>query len=747
MPIHSLLMLTILAAGATAGLPGQPYASYWFPDELLAWSPGGDPDAAYNRGSIELADRSLGDTQANPHARPGEARIAALSIMYPSTSGNPSQGANIFDVYAFNYWQYTDRLVMWGGSAGEGLILAPSADVIDAGHRNGVPVYGTVFFPPVVYGGQIQWVLDFVQRSGETFPVADKLIEVAEYYGFDGWFINQETGGGNSQLARDMRDLMEYVHQNSDISIMWYDAMIETGGIAWQNALNANNDMFFQDGTLISDEMFLNFSWSANGLLLSAAYAEGLGRSPYELYAGVDVQANGYYTSVNWAGLFPEGGEHVTSLGFYCPNWCYSSSSSHEDFYERESRFWVGANRDPSNTSTGDAWKGMAHYVPETTPITSVPFVTTFNTGQGHLFAMDGVITGVHDWNNRSLQDVLPSWRWIVDSDGAPLYPDLDWTDAFWGSGCMTVTGDLYPGSPSMLYLYKTDLTLSAGDRFLLAYSTGSQGTPSNMDIALAFEDPETFEYLDAGTSSSPGWNEIDLDLSAFQGRHLSVIALRFDASSASPGYEAKIGMLGIIQGEQDVPAPPCGLLVESFQQIDDNHGTVRLTWDPSPDPAYMYCVSRINADSSRTWLGASPGTACFVPEVIRENGEAETVLEVVTVGEEFGVSEPCTVSVQWTTTGFSEGPGRGTFGFTDGMPNPVSAAVSVGYSIPSAGMVSLMVYSLDGRLVDVLQDGECSSGQHSLIWDPRGLADGVYFLRLSAGGNSACSRRVLLTD
>jgi endo-beta-N-acetylglucosaminidase D len=747
MSMQALPLLLVLASVTAAGLPGQPYASYWYPNELLAWSPGGDPDAPYNRGSIELADRSLGDTQANPHARSGEARIAALSIMYPSTSGNPSQGANVFDVYAFNYWQYTDRLVMWGGSAGEGLILAPSADVIDAGHRNGVPVYGTVFFPPIAYGGQLQWVLDFVQRSGETFPVADKLIEAAEYYGFDGWFINQETAGGNHQLAVDMRDLMEYVHQTSDIRIMWYDAMIESGGIAWQNALNANNDMFFEDGGLISDEMFLNFSWSANGLLLSAAYAEGLGRSPYELFAGVDVQANGYYTTVNWNGVFPEGGDHVTSLGFYCPNWCYTESTSPEDFYERENRFWVGANRDPSNTSTSDAWKGMAHYVPATTPITSVPFVTTFNTGQGHLFAMDGQITGTHDWNNRSLQDVLPTWRWISQSNGTPLYPDLDWTDAFWGSGCMTATGDLVPGSPTMLYLYMTDLTLSAGDRFLLAYSTGSQGTPSNLEVALAFEDPGTFEYLDAGNSTSAGWNEIAFDLSAFQGRHLSVIALRFDASAASPGYEAKIGMLGIVQGVQDVPSPPSGLQVESFQQIDDNHGTIRLRWDSSPDPSCMYCVSRINADSSRTWLGASPGNAFFVPEVIREGGEAETVIEVVAVGEEFGVSSPCTTSIAWTTTGVSQGSGRLQFGFTGGMPNPVTTAVGVGYTIPSAGRISLSVYSLDGRLVDVLADTERTAGSYSVLWNPVNLADGVYFLRLSSGGASATSRCVLLQN
>ena len=33
-----------------------------------------------------------------------------------------------------------------------------------------------IFFPPNVYGGNIQWVWDLVQSEGEVFPVADKLI-------------------------------------------------------------------------------------------------------------------------------------------------------------------------------------------------------------------------------------------------------------------------------------------------------------------------------------------------------------------------------------------------------------------------------------------------------------------------------------------------------------------------------------------------------------------------------------------
>ena len=48
----------------------------------------------------------------------------------------PSQGSLQFDTFAFNYWQYVDILTFWGGSASEGLILAPNPGVIDAAHRS-----------------------------------------------------------------------------------------------------------------------------------------------------------------------------------------------------------------------------------------------------------------------------------------------------------------------------------------------------------------------------------------------------------------------------------------------------------------------------------------------------------------------------------------------------------------------------------------------------------------------------------
>ncbi len=628
----------------------QPFASYWFPLEILSWSPSTDPDAPYNRSGVSLKNKFVDTvTVINPNARFNEAKVNPLSAFAP-TSDNPSQGSLNINYYSFSYWQYVDRLVFWGGSAGEGLILAPNSTLIDAAHRNGVKILGNVFFPPVVYGGQFQWVNDFLQKNGSTFPVADKLIEVAEYYGFDGWFINQETAGGNSQTAINMRDFMIYFQENSDLEIEWYDAMTENGNVSWQNQLNSLNDWYFQwADTLVSETMFLNFFWSAGGLINSRTLAQSLNRSEYDLYSGIDVEANGYNSGINWSALFPAGLPHVTSLGIYRPDWCYNSSASLADYYNRSSIFWVGWNHDPSNTTTANSWKGIANFIPDFSPITEIPFVTNFCTGQGNDFYINGEKLSYPDlssagWNNLSLQDVLPSWRWIVQSTGTKLTPAFDFTDAYYGGSCLKISGDLT--SDNLIKLYSASCLISSDTKVDIAFKTGDVGV-TYMQIGFAFEnDPATFIYFDVGNTTSSDWNLKTIDLNAYSGQKISMIALSFTGGFGN-GYEIKVGRLSIYNGTIDIPNPPTNLFVEN--KVDEpGFVTLRLRWDHSTSESYYYNVFRRNQDNSITYLGGTANNAYFVPFVKYEQGDSAVSILIQTIGNEFGESSFAETSFEW---------------------------------------------------------------------------------------------------
>ncbi|MFD4531616.1 discoidin domain-containing protein [Kitasatospora sp. NPDC058397] len=636
---------------STPGTPGtQPYASYWYPSTILNWDPATDPDARFNRSSVPLQPRTSDPAlKANPNARTGEGKVASL-VSFGPTSNNPSQGSADPNYYAFGYWQYVDKLVFWGGSAGEGLILAPNPTVIDAAHRNGVKVYGTVFFPPAAYGGQLQWLRDFVQKSGNSYPVADKLAQAAQYYGFDGWFINQETGGGDSSLATEVRNLMQYSKAKSGTEFMWYDAMTTSGSVNWQNALTSANSPFLQDGSKrTSDSMFLNFNWSSGGLNSSRALARQLGRSEYDLYSGIDTEANGYNTGVDWNSLFPAGRPHTTSLGLYRPEWTWKSATDRADFYAKDARYWVGANNDPSKANPADNWPGLAGYVAESSPITAKPFVTNFNTGQGDFYNSVGTRVATGGWNNLSLQDVPPTYRWMVDSSGSKLTPSVDFTDAYQGGSSLRLTGTL--DAANTVRLYETKLPVAANTKLDLVVKTPAAG-PTKLKAAVSFTDaPNSFTTIDVGANSGTGWERHTLDLAPYAGRTIAQLALRADGTD--PAYDVRIGQISVHDGEVGAPAGPSGLTVLGASDVTAGSSqSLRLSWTAAPGgDVHHYEVYRRNADGSRTFLGATPNDAYYVGQLDRAGTEDATTLDVEAVSTTYGRSTAASTTVGWTGT------------------------------------------------------------------------------------------------
>ena len=637
-----------------------PYTSSWHPDYLLKWTPAADANAAFNRSTVPLAMRFAptaaitplnGAFNVNTHARPGEARIVNSSG-FPTT-GNPSQSTLSEHSNAISYWQYTEHFVYFGGSASEGLILAPNAPLVDAAHRNGVPVYGNVFFPPTAFGGRFQWVSDFLKKNGSAFPVADKLIEVANYYGFDGWFINQETAGGTSTTATTMKDFIRYFRaQAPQLKIMWYDAMNESGSVGWQDRFNTSNDLFMKDGTnLVSHSMFIDFGWDSSDIAASRTLAQSLGLDPYDLYAGVEFDSNAFNQPFDWPWLFPEGSAHNISAGIFGYDRNFKNAGSATSYHANELHFWSGPNGDPTNTVTADTWKGIAHYVPASSPLTTLPFVTTFNLGHGHLYAINGQTRATREWSNLSLQDVLPTWRWIVQSSSATkLVPTLDLSTAYYGGTNLLITGTL--DGTNDLKLYQCSLPVAADTSLRVVFNRGTTGA-SAMQVGLAFEDaPTTFQYLDVGTAASSSWNTKTFSLSAYAGRKIALISLRFANGSTISGYTMRIGQLAIYNGSVTNPVAPTGLVIAQQDNVDVDTLALRLKWNHSASAVYYYNVYWRLPNSSLVWLGATPNNTFFVPAARRQAQETTMPIEVEAVGPTFGASTRITA-----TATFPPGP------------------------------------------------------------------------------------------
>ncbi|MFD2077703.1 endo-beta-N-acetylglucosaminidase [Actinopolymorpha cephalotaxi] len=593
------------ASSAPSAGVGQPYAPNWFPEELLAWSPSSDPDAAYNRSTTPLAGRVTDRlTTANPLARPR--RVMALSV-FANTDGNPSQGSADFDYYTSDFWQYLDTLVFWGGSAGEGLILAPNPTVVDAAHRNGVPVLGTVFLPPTVYGGKLEWVRQLLTRDAAGhFPAAAKLAEAADYYGFDGWFVNQETEGADPALAADMRDfLVELKAQGQQV--LWYDSMVESGEVDWQDALTDANDGFFA----VSDLMFLNYGWNADRLASSAAHAKAMGRDPADLHAGVDVGWRQFAVQSYFDTLFPDGGNGSgVSLALYRPDFTLTGTDDRSQYAERDARFWVGADDDPSTSGAdADGWRGVSTKVAEHAVVTHTPFVTRFGDGRGRLWAYDGKVWQRGDWNNLSAQDVLPTWRWIVR--GAPLTVDLDHGQAWRGGSSLHIRGDLT--EPTTIPLYATRLTVGRDTR-LRVTATGD----ASWDAVLRFADQPGRDVVVPLGDTGTRWRTHTAALGRFGGRALVSVGLRL--RGAQPDLDVHVGEFALLGHGSRPPAAPVN--VEAERSGDG----VRVHWVSRAGEGTRYEVEAVTARGDRTWLGATTGSAFYAAKLPADTARVEVV-------------------------------------------------------------------------------------------------------------------------
>lgn len=77
--------------------------------------------------------------------------------------------------------------------------------------------------------------------------------------------------------------------------------------------------------------------------------------------------------------------------------------------------------------------------------------------------------------------------------------------------------------------------------------------------------------------------------------------------------------------------------------------------------------------------------------------------------------------------------------------PNPFNPETTISYSIARTGLVELKVYNVLGELVQVLENRVHASGEYGSSFDASGLATGIYFYTLSAGGVRQTRKMVAL--
>jgi len=67
-------------------------------------------------------------------------------------------------------------------------------------------------------------------------------------------------------------------------------------------------------------------------------------------------------------------------------------------------------------------------------------------------------------------------------------------------------------------------------------------------------------------------------------------------------------------------------------------------------------------------------------------------------------------------------------------MPNPFNQLVQICYTLPAESDIRLAIYDLNGRLIEQLASERKDAGRYTLSWTAKGIASGLYILRLESG-------------
>lgn len=678
--------------------------------DVLNWDPATDPYSEELVASVPLQERNAtyAATQSNPELTDKAQLYAISSSNYRSTDVNeaPWNAGMSYDAFSYNafkFWQYADYTGAGGRPTSNiargaddkeyGTIAIPMAAATNAAHKNGVKSIAEYFTPRVP-----QYAEEMLQKDENgSFPYADKLLEIMNYYGFDGYFINQEEALPGEYVPL-MKEFMQYMMERGAY-IQWYDSLTNAGTISYQNRFNEVNSDYVYDPELgrVSNSIFLNYWYGTDYIKNSAAHAESLGLDPYEtIFMGLEggewkygIDLEDFYQIMytdepkHAGNLMQEDGQPYTSLAiwgsdFYREQYNKIDNARYQVEYqweaeERERMYFTspselvgnyeteGLDRSdvgivPSEASKGTQlnFKGISRYIVEKSVINGSVFATDFNNGHGLQYFVDGEVSRDVEWTNINLQDILPTWQWWIESTDDNLL-DMDWdygtkywrvqgdfdyqqVGAYNGGSSIAIYGDV--NASQYVNLYKTKLDVVPTTTLSLTYNKTSDDAAA-VALAVIFEDDDNVYTLPIETTTG-GWKTATVDLGKFAGKVVAAIGLEISAAEKVENFQINLGRLEYTDGADYTPAAPANVeLAKRFDATDE----IQLTWDLADyDTVKNYHVYAVYADGSEKFVGGAYAANYYIQSL---EDEANIVaLEVRAVGADGSESEGTQVAL-----------------------------------------------------------------------------------------------------
>ncbi|MCJ7843213.1 endo-beta-N-acetylglucosaminidase [Lederbergia sp. NSJ-179] len=689
-----------VSAGDTAPIQGQgekgktqPFAHGYRVHDILEWTPELDPYAEYLRARVPLQTRNapFAATQANPSLSP-ETQLLNLAGDYGNAFFESYQYNDHFASMLHNFWQYTDIFASWHGMPTSevpedlydpnadwterhfefGILNLPNPAYTNAAHKNGSFSLGTIFLPRP---GQTHSDL-LVKDADDSFPVAEKLVEMAEYFGFDGYFINQETNISAAEVPL-YKEFMKAM-KDRGMYIQWYDSVTDpTGRVSYQNEFNIHNSPFVKDNLYgqVSNSIFLNYWWNKQRIENSKRHAESLNLDPYQtVFTGVEGGMYKFNQPYDLRNILDGVGNPKTSIAVLGSEFVLgeldadtgldrTDNTNQHKVFERERLWWSGPNLDPTLATRNDdypRWDGIASYIAERSVVSGNTFITHFSTGHGLHYYKNGEILNQKEWSNINIQDILPTWQWWFDTDNGKdptLQVDFDYgqeyesgdqhyekVGAYTGGSSLAIHGDV--ATDHFLRLFKTDLSMNKDTNLTVSYRKTSTDDV-NMKLGLIFKDhPEKVIYEDIQDSKKAHshWQTGEINLNKYAGKELAAIGFAFTIDNqVVKDYQINIGELKISDGQEKIPAKPSGFTLDKAYNTNE----MKVSWVLADyDEVKQYNLYAKLSNGETVYLGGTYDDKYYIKSLYGENNQV--VLQVRAVGADGTESDPAELIYQY---------------------------------------------------------------------------------------------------
>ncbi|KAK4987808.1 hypothetical protein LTR50_004360 [Elasticomyces elasticus] len=267
------------------GLKGFAYFDTF--EELEQWLP--DDVDPIGRANTPLISRPTDTPEAD------NSKHLANVILIHDYAGNYHNYESVQDIgvdsesYSCEYMQFVDTFVYFSHK----LVCVPPPAWTNSLHRNGVKVLGTFLIEPQT--PHIERMLRkeiFREPRNQywSYPIAQKLAQMASSYGFDGWLINiEKTFPWREWNPQSMRGFLEQLkfELGKEGLMVWYDSLTFYNQVHYQNCLDEANVHF----ATAASSILTNYKWNPTLLNYSARLAKNHNMSLSRVVAGIDVWA------------------------------------------------------------------------------------------------------------------------------------------------------------------------------------------------------------------------------------------------------------------------------------------------------------------------------------------------------------------------------------------------------------------------------------------------------------------------